>query len=438
MRAFNRLALISLLAIGFLASAALADEPAGFDNGIKPGTIITMQNWDQYKQFMPPGMVALFQGTYFWKMPSDVEMPVGPTLIRPLPKDYIDATEKYGSQTQVVHYPDGSMSINNFVAGQPFPNPQEPDKGYKILADIWYPPAPHLLVLPSSTPASFCTVDRFGSSACTKTSVVYRQLAYNWAPGVPRVEKEGGGAWYSEWLMVEQPEQSRYTADLTLLWQDLTKPDDDYVFVPALRRSLRLSTAARCAPLFGSDMTHDDQRGGYNGGLNIFNAVAAPDTKMLAITDLTNADGAFPAEYDMPLGWSKPSWGPWSVRDVYVINVKRIPSQREGYCYGNRTMYVDKQLLHQLWLELYDSNNKLWKIVSVHLHPQAWPPYGVQGLNGSLIEQYWDVQNEHVSHIFTAFSDGKTNGLIYDSQVPAEYNNIMKYSTPGGLMQIMR
>jgi hypothetical protein len=31
---------------------------------IPPGTKITMQNWQQYKQFMPVGMIALFEGKY--------------------------------------------------------------------------------------------------------------------------------------------------------------------------------------------------------------------------------------------------------------------------------------------------------------------------------------------------------------------------------------
>lgn len=40
--------------------------------------------------------------------------------------------------------------------------------------------------------------------------------------------------------MIELPEQSKYTAVLTLVWQDNLKDEDDYAFVPALRRSLRL------------------------------------------------------------------------------------------------------------------------------------------------------------------------------------------------------
>ncbi|MBF6571363.1 MAG: DUF1329 domain-containing protein [Candidatus Binataceae bacterium] len=451
MTALRKLAILLLvIAVGPLVGSAKADPvqetmkswlAANANQGtIPPGTTITMQNWQQYQQYMPVGMIEFFKGTYFWKMPPDVSMPVGPTVILPLPKDYIAASEKYGSQTQVVHTPDGHMNVANYVAGMPFPNPSDPDKGYKILANVWFPGGPYLAVLSTDSGlASFCTADRFNNSACTRTSVVYRQLAYNWAPGVARTDPQASGAWFSEWLMVEQPEQSRYTADLTLFSQDLSKSEDSFVFVPSLRRSLRLSTSARCAPLFGSDMVHDDQRVGYNGGLSAFNAEYLGTRKILGLTDLTNADGAWPANYDMPLGWSKPSWGPWSLREVDVIDVRRVPSEQAGYCYGSKIMYVDHEFYHQLFEEIYDANMKLWKVVQIGLQPATLvageepAPYG-----GGIIETYWDLQNDHVSHVFTANADGKTDGLRFDQNVAPEYNNISRYSTPSGLMQIMR
>jgi Protein of unknown function (DUF1329) len=407
---------------------------------IPSGTTITMRNWRQFKQYMPVGMIGFFEGSYFWKMPADVEMPVGPTVIHELPRGYLEASEKYGSQTRVLHMPDGHMNLANYVAGMPFPNPEPPDKGYKILANVWFPGGPYLQVLsPATGLGSFCTADRFGNSACTKTSLVYRQLAYNWSPDVPRTEPEAAGAWYSEWLMIEQPEQSRYTADLTLFWQDLNKMEDSYVFVPALRRSLRLAVSARCAPLFASDMTHDDQRGGYNGGLALFNADYLGTRKILAITELTDADGVWPGNYNMPMGWSKPSWGPWSLRDVDVIDVRRVPSERAGYCYGSKIMYIDHQFYHQLWEEIYDANLKLWKVVHIGLHPaEIIPGEGLTPLDGSLIESYWDLQNDHVSHIFSANPDGKTDGFTFNRNAPPEYDNVTRYSTPGGLSQIMR
>ena len=47
---------------------------------IPVGTVINMSNWQQYKDVMPLGMIKLFQGQYGWKMPADVQIPVGPTM----------------------------------------------------------------------------------------------------------------------------------------------------------------------------------------------------------------------------------------------------------------------------------------------------------------------------------------------------------------------
>ena len=41
---------------------------------IPPGTQITMENWQDYKQYMPVGMVDFFEGKFFWKMPPDAQI----------------------------------------------------------------------------------------------------------------------------------------------------------------------------------------------------------------------------------------------------------------------------------------------------------------------------------------------------------------------------
>src|ERR1700758_3432546 len=104
---------------------------------IPVGTKITMQNWQQYKAFMPLGMQKLFEGAYGWKMPADVEIDVGPTHMGNLPKTYVQATEKYGAQDTVTVLPNGHMQINNYQGGLVFPNPQDPHKGFKILANLF-------------------------------------------------------------------------------------------------------------------------------------------------------------------------------------------------------------------------------------------------------------------------------------------------------------
>jgi len=76
----------------------------------------------------------------------------------------------------------------------------------------------------------------------------------------------------TEWSMVEEPEQFKYITELTIFYQDVKREEDNYVFLPALRRSLRPATTARCAPFGGGDFTKDDNRAGFNGGISVFDA----------------------------------------------------------------------------------------------------------------------------------------------------------------------
>src|SRR5581483_228694 len=183
-------------------------------------------------------------------------------------------------------------------------NPSGPDIGTEIAANVTYRLQGEMFAVfadlypDGQLPGGFFVKDRFGHWAATKVDALYRQLAYNWEPGKPRINPQAAGAWYTEWLMVEVPEQSKYTADLTIFFQDNLREEENYVFIPALRRSLRLSVSARCAPLFGSDMTHDDQRIGWNGGVGMFQAKLLGSQPLLTLQDMTKAAGRFPDEYD--------------------------------------------------------------------------------------------------------------------------------------------
>ena len=136
--------LVRLLAIGLLLALpslgrAQSTDRSEMDSWVKDtasqgtepaGGKITMTNWAQYKQFMPLGMQKLFEGTYYWKMPTDIEMDVGPAVYNTfLPKTWVEATEQYGPQTPVEVLPNGHYALRNYHGGTPFPNPQDPNKG---------------------------------------------------------------------------------------------------------------------------------------------------------------------------------------------------------------------------------------------------------------------------------------------------------------------
>jgi Protein of unknown function (DUF1329) len=420
----------------FLIAAVRGIDAAERPEGIAPGTRITIQNWRQYRQFMPDGMQALFEGRQFWKMPPDVEIDVGPTIIHPLPRGYVEATEKYGSQTRVVELPNDRLTIKDYVAGCPFPNPTEPHKGWKILLNMWYRYIPHLIVATPNNPVTGCTQDQAGNISCMKGSIVYRQLKHNTDPGTPRATPGAGPRDYTEWEMVLKPEEMKYTAWLTIIYTDLTRPEEMYIFRPSLRRVFAVSSNNRCSPVSGSDLTLDDLRYGFNGNVTEFHAKFLRRQRILALTDYQVRGGDFPAGYYMPLGFPKPSWGKWQLRDVDVIELTKVASMAASYCYGKRIMYIDRDMNAPLWEDLYDSHMRLWKIANLSPCVQQVPGVGPQDVSGSLSEEFWDLQNKHASYFYTM--DGRGHNVLLNQEVPAQYHNVADYTTPSGLAQIMQ
>jgi hypothetical protein len=457
---------------------------------IRPGTTITKSNWMQYKQFFTEGEIGLWDGRWFWKMPDDVQINVGPTQVYPLPEPFIQLSEKYGDQTQLVRLPDGRWRLKNYVAGMPFPVPHEPNMGLKILANLNYRIAPHLVAgfNDSGTAGRICEIDRFSNTSCVQVDYDFRQMAYNWEPGVPRVEPNSGQAWLGEWVQAEEPEQLRYSVDLVLLWQDNLRPQGHYAFIPAWRRTIALSDTSHCEPLLSSRDPAEDSsdhssnsrlsdfdrydntgpgwlepvmgmvpnalsnnynfsgtpttspqqlsimHGAWNGGIGDFDVTSVKQQQLLALTGLNTEYGKFPDSYDMPLGWAKPSWGTWELRNVSVIEIHPIPLIAR--CHRKRVIYVDRSLSAPLAEDLYDDSMNLSKVMVLGLEPLLVPRYGMQSWAGGGILQLWDVQSGHAYMSLTTDERGRTWSI--DSAVKPQYNSISEFQSPGGLMELMR
>lgn len=426
----------SAAAASQFATVSAAGNSAG-TNGDSPGSIpintrITAQNWQTYQSFMPDGMVALFQGKYYWKMPTDTQIEVGPTIIHPLPANYVAATEKYSSQVSIVELPSGGLNLRGYSGGAPFPNPAEPHKGWKILTDVWYRYIPHLIVDPHGIS---CGQNSLGNINCGSNQFVGRQLSFNTDPGVPSTIPGAGDKFYTEWFMTLEPENERYNASVVISYADLSKEQDIYAFVPSLRRAQRVASSARCSQYSGTDFTSDEYRYGFNANLTQMKVDFVGDKKILALVDADFPTAEYPAGYDMPLGWPLPSWGKWQVRDVSVISVSKIPSAASGYCYGKRVMYVDKATSATLWLDLYDMQMNYWKFGGFFLKTLEVPGVGPVTSSGAAVEAMWDMQNKH-SSIFT--DPGLSNPFYVNELAPKEYNDVTRYSTASGLSQIMQ
>jgi hypothetical protein len=345
--------------IPFDPDSYTALAPAGSADTIAPGTNITLQNWQQYKRFMSFGLQVLYSGKYRWHVGSgpDYTLTVGPTRPISLTRQFVQDTEKYGHQTQLVKVDTGGYDVRGYLA------------------------------------------------AIRNT--------------------------------ITSPEEVNYLTTLSLEPDDLSVPQEFWTFLPALRRPFRLSSAARCAPVLGSDFVNDDQNDGLFFLPANFKATFLGEHKVLNLlhgsTDPAvrfNPDSIV-IKGSLP-GWPKPVLGTWELRDVYVLDITPLPVMGR-YCYGHKVIYVDKEGWFASPLEIYDADSKLWKYV----FGSATSVVDQKGEGaGELIPAsnhfvFLDLQNSHATMAVTG-------PYRLDKDAPAEIQDPAAAAFPGSLMNIMK
>lgn len=408
------------------------------DPGLPAGTKITPENWRNYQQYLPIGMRAMLSGKYHWKIDSPgYYIEVGPTIPEPLPDKFRADTEKHSGQTKLVPYLTGGYTVSGYVAGMPFPNPEGPDAGYKILYDYYFSYTPYQMFLPYGT----ILVDRYFNRADQNANVVQLRHCAVSDEGVP-VNRPTctTGSFLTSYFSVTAPEQSKYTTELVMFPFDPGGPAEIYVFLPSLRRSLRLSASARCSPVLGTDWTNDDVRAGLSVIPVQFQVDYYGKKKILTLQH-GNYHVRSQIENYTPLGpgfaFPKPSLGKWEVRDMYVVDFHPVPSMEASYCYKHRIVYMDADFMEADYVDLYDKSGKLWKVEYNYRTPVPVPPVGIGRdtmvlPSADLLATVYDIQNNHMCFAWpTALP--KVN-----SAVPTAFSDPVVFGTPGGLSQVLR
>jgi hypothetical protein len=400
---------------------------------IPPGTVITTQNWQKYKNFMPIGLQLLYGGQYRQKIESgpDWAVPIGPTRPVPLPKQYILDTEKYHNQVQLAPTSIGSFNLKGYVAGIPFPNPTEPDLAAKVMYNGWlafYPFVYHYI-------SASLEVDPTNSVYYKETMINVYHLSHLSEPGMPLTLPYAAGVMYSNNYLVVSPEQAKYTGQLSMLYDDPAKPQELFLFLPSLRRVLRSSSAARCAPTLGGDSVTDDLQNSF-GFLPVnFKPVFLGEKKIIAMTHAVDDASTHYQQYfhvTTSTIFSKPEAGKWEVRDVYVIDIRPIPEAAgAGYCYGHKVIYVDKDTNLADAFEVYDEGGKFWKVFLDYYPMVPISPTESTAIRGVFFYSIMDLQNDHASV-------SATLNPSVDQYVPAEWRKGNLYAFPASLTRIMR
>ncbi|MBF6567670.1 MAG: DUF1329 domain-containing protein [Candidatus Binataceae bacterium] len=435
---FIRLVFTGLLMLLLSQASVFAQSESAT---VAPGTVITMQNWKQYKQFMPDGMANLFAGTYYWKMPPDIRIQIGaPNHFDP-PTKFIQDTEKYGGSAKIVQLPNGAHSVTGYVAGLPFPTPADPQKGYKILVNMWYRYTPYLMCGKHGVAIEY---DRFHNASPLTFWEVDRKFSFISDIGMPITDPSYPGVDRIQYNQVVSPEQARYTAQIKVYYVDPSKDQDSFAFIPSLRRVLRLSSAARCSPHLGSDAVEDDSREGFNGGIVLWDGTFLHDQDIISLTksDPHQFGNVYSPQdyYQSGLTFPTPTVGTWEVRPTYVIDAHRLPPFQKGYCYGKEVMWIDKDSYGILWKDQYDPAMKFWKTsMALHLGTPV-PGEGFQREGTQFIQLIIDQQNAHYGVVATSDPQGRwfrANSDCKDYE-GTDFTNVKRFATPAGLWQVMR
>jgi hypothetical protein len=425
--------LSGIAAAQFNYSDKAYESLAGPNESIPQGTKITTQNWQQYRRFLPIGLQALYSGQYFWKIGSDPDyaITVGPTIPIALPQQYRKDTEKYSGQVKLRQLGNGGYTIDGYVAGVPFPDPSGPNKGEEIgynIRERYHPFLIHYLT-------NSHTIDRFHSVSLTKGDINTWRLSSLSEPDMPKNLPYANGVQIVSRFFDFQPEQVKYTTQLAQVFSDPQRVQEIYVFLPSLRRSLRLSSAARCSPILGTDWVQDDNGLGFNLQWPNFKVRYLGEHKMLAMMHMDPVarfrdDSYHLANSSMP-SWPKPVEGNWELRDAEVI-VLTPTDDLKGYCYQEKVFYVDKQTWQPFNVDIYDVQNHLWKTDYALITPLPINETEKAVVPGSFNEVMVDLQNAHLStsEIYAE--------LTVNKFAPQKYWNAQTLAFPSGLAQIMQ
>jgi hypothetical protein len=334
--------LVSLLALAPLGAVRAHADVAAGDK-------ITDQNIAKVKDLISPGLEWCIKRGF----PINI---VEPRRVD-WPQAYKDATEKYSGQVKLSA--DG-LTLQNYVAGQPFPNidPKDPQIALKIMHNYDYGFGQGV----DDTDLRNFDADT-GSIADHGPMTVERHFLLDhfrrlfWVARLyedPKPEKPNPSGYRAQQGLypILEPFDLKGVGALGNRYLDPSKQDDSWLYLPSLRRVRRLSTAQRSDALFGQD-TDVDSYYGYAG------QIAWMSWKYLGEKDIIGVLHAdhYPVKWDDKVDWAFND--NWEKRHVYVIEgVSKLPQ----YAYSKRVLFIDKESWGIPYTDIYDRSGELWKI----------------------------------------------------------------------------
>jgi hypothetical protein len=314
-----------------------------------PGTKIDKTNMERFEEYLPPSV----QNMLMLGMRIDVR----PAESCPWPRIFREATEKYSKQVTLA---DDYKSIEGYVAGMPFPeiDANDPAVAWKIMWNHEYKPA---YTDDVRTEWTVENQDDRGFTEKMLSSEVWRRLKWGGRAVIdphPVIPHSPPLRYTEQWGPIQTPFDLVGTSFLLYRFDDASRSDDSWLYLPQLRRVRRYSTSDRSGTLFGSDIDQDSIWG-FNSKPEWW------DFRLLGQKEiLVPMHAGVYATYDVWCGKDgTAAWVPcvkWEKRKVWVIQGK--PELLPVYAFSKRHLYIDQEAYNVSTSEMFDKAGELWKV----------------------------------------------------------------------------
>ena len=349
------LILAAVLLAAFIAPAFSQEMPA-------PGTVIDKNNYKKYAHLFPEEFAPAFVDG--WGLFPPIHMNVVETKPRSMPKAYLDycAKNKGKYTLDAQGFPNPAFTRD----GMPFPDLKPSDKDFATKL-MWNYEVRYMYdeILETGEGASF-QKRRGEKLAYNRATAIELRFKNRIAvPPKPYLDNPAG-VYYAFLFHYISPESIKNTITLTHRYADMKKPDDTYLYLPALRRVLRAEAGQRSTPLLGSIQALDDING-FDGRTAEFTYSFVKEQKVLAVTDdKTTAK--------ITKTWNKDElpvvYDGYEVRDAYVIDIK---PKDPKYPQSKKRVYLDKNTLSPYYIVVWDRAGKVWKVWCMPYKQHALP-----------------------------------------------------------------
>ena len=313
-----------------------------------PGTVVSAENLERWKHLLGPSIQ--------WSIERGASLDV--TAYKHMPLEYFrnDATQRYHAQVKLAA---DKRSIQNYVAGIPFPlvDESDPDAAVKLMFNM-----ENRIAIDDIDVRNFnCDTGAINEQRGFEIQRHYLNEHFRRLYYVSRFHIDPKPTWpnqdgvrYREMLYpLLEPFDLKGAGFSYIRYLDPNRQDDSWLYFPQIKRVRRLGTAQRSEGVFGQDIDLDSYAG-FSGNPAWTTWAFLGKKTILASMHGTKT---LPASFlDAPADFFPDNY--WEPREVYVI---LGISQLGGYNFGRRIIYLDKEALVVPYTEIYDLKGGLWR-----------------------------------------------------------------------------